>query len=107
MCSVTRDILERKGPQGGPQKRLDRRLEGVAEAVGGGYYRLQIPLKLAFVVRETVAGHRLGALEEGGETGLPMQPCPSPSDQARAGLRLQADARPHRIPLLRSAAPCI
>ena len=31
-----RDALEGKGPQRGPQKRLDRRLEEVAEAVGGG-----------------------------------------------------------------------
>ena len=46
-----------------PQKRLGRRLEDVAEAGGGGYYRLQMPLKLALAVRETVAGRRLGALE--------------------------------------------
>ena len=36
---------------------------GVAKAVGGGYCRLQILLKPALAVRETVAGHRLGALE--------------------------------------------
>ena len=30
-----RDVLEGKGPQRRPQKRLDRRLEEVAEAVGG------------------------------------------------------------------------
>ena len=41
-------------------------LEGVAEVVGGGYCRLQMPLKLALGVRGTVAGHRLGALEGGG-----------------------------------------
>ena len=29
-----------------PQKRLDRQLEEVAKAVGGGYCRLQMPLKL-------------------------------------------------------------
>ena len=58
LCST--DALEVKGPQ----KRFDRRLEEVAKAVGGGYCRLQMPLKLA--VRETVAGHRLGALEAGG-----------------------------------------
>ena len=34
--------------------------------VGGGYYRLQMPLKLALAVREPVAGRRLGALEGGG-----------------------------------------
>ena len=30
-----------------PQRQLGRRLEEVAKAVGGGYCRLQIPLKLA------------------------------------------------------------
>ena len=57
------DALEGKGPQRLPQGQLDRRLEGVAKAVGGGYCQLQMPLKLALGVRETVAGHRLGALE--------------------------------------------
>ena len=61
-----RDALERKGPQRRPQKRLGRRLEGVAKAVGGGYCRLQMPLKPALAVRGTVAEHRLGALEGGG-----------------------------------------
>ena len=41
---------------------LDRRLEEVAKAVGGGYCRLQLPLRLAFAVRETLAGHRGGQL---------------------------------------------
>ena len=36
-------------------------MEEVAKAVGGGYCRLRMPLKLAFVLSETVAGHRLGA----------------------------------------------
>ena len=57
---------EEKAPQRRPQQRLDRRLEEVAQAVGGGYCRLQMPLKPAFGVRRTAAGHRLGALEEGG-----------------------------------------
>ena len=61
-----RDALEGEGAQRWFQKRSDRRLEEVAQAVGGGYCRLQMPLKLAFGVRETVAGHRLGALEGGG-----------------------------------------
>ena len=61
-----RDALDGKGPQRRPQQRLGRRLEEVAKAVGGGYCRLQIPLKLAFAVRGTVAGHRLGALRGGG-----------------------------------------
>ena len=45
------------------------RLEEVAKAVGGGYCRLQMPLKPALGVRGTVAGHRLGALE--GVGGVP------------------------------------
>ena len=61
----TRDASEGKGPQRRAQQRLDRRLEGVAKAVAGGYCRLQMPLKLAPGVRETAAGHRLGALEGG------------------------------------------
>ena len=57
--------------------------EAVRQAVGGGcqsswggYCRLQMPLKLAFAVRETVAGHRLGALEGGGCP--PFQCIPAP-----------------------------
>ena len=60
-----RDALEGKGSQRRSQKRFDRRLERVAKAVGGGYCRLQMPLKLAPAVRGTVAGHRLGALVGG------------------------------------------
>ena len=52
---MARDALEGKGPQRRPQKRLDRRLEGVAKAVAGGNCRLQMPWKLALAVRETVA----------------------------------------------------
>ena len=61
------------------------RREGASEAapeavrqavgVGGGYYRLQMPFRLARAVRQTVAGHRLGALEGGGGDTLPMHPC--------------------------------
>ena len=61
------DAFEGKGPPRRPQKRLDRRLEGVAKAVGGGYCRLQTPLRLALGIGETAAGHRLGALEGEGE----------------------------------------
>ena len=43
----------------------------VRQAVGGGYCRLQMPLRLAFSVRGTVAGHRLGALEGGGVPSPP------------------------------------
>ena len=66
ICGGGRDALEGEGHQRRPQRRLDRRLEEVAKAVGGGYCRLQMPLKLALGVRGTVAGHRLGALERGG-----------------------------------------
>ena len=62
--------MEGKGPQRRPQERLDRRLEEVFKAVGGGYCRLQMPLRLALAFRETVAGHRRGALE-GGSGDLP------------------------------------
>ena len=51
------------------QRRLDRRLEEVAKAVGGGYCRLPKPLRLALAASGTVAGHRLGVLEGGGGGG--------------------------------------
>ena len=86
---ASRDALEVKGPQRGPQQRLDRRLEEVAKAVGGRCCRLQMPLRRALGVRGTVAGHRLGSWREGGGVGmtpwcdegggappLPMHPCP-------------------------------
>ena len=52
-------------------------MEEVAKAVGGGYCRLQMPLKPALAVRDTGAGRRLGALlGAGGGTPppLPMHP---------------------------------
>ena len=66
------DAVEGKGPQRRPQRRLDGRLEGVAKAVGGGYCRSQMPLKLALGVGGTVAGRRLGGPEEGGGGTLPF-----------------------------------
>ena len=51
-----RDAVEEKGSQRRPQRRLDGRLEEVAKAVGGGYCRLQTPLRLALGVRETMVG---------------------------------------------------
>ena len=65
---LTRAALEGRGPRRRPQRRLGRRLEEVAESVGGGYCRLQMPLRRAVGVRGTVAGHRLGAL---GGDGVP------------------------------------
>ena len=47
--------------------RLPKRLKG-------GYCRLQMPLKLALAVRETVTGHRLGALEGRGGGGGGAKP---------------------------------
>ena len=62
-----RDAVEEKGPQRWPSRPLERRLKEVAKAVGDGYCRLQMPLRLALNITETVAGHRLGALEGGGD----------------------------------------
>ena len=70
-----RDALEGKGPQRRSQKRLDRRSEEVAEAVGGGYCRLQMPLKLVLAVRETVAVGRGWAPWRRGGGGLPPFQC--------------------------------
>ena len=71
--TTPRDASEGKGPQ----RRLGRRLEEVAEAVGGGYCRLQMPLRLALAVRGTVAGHRLRARGGGGGTSPPSQCIPA------------------------------
>ena len=75
--------------RGGPQRRVDGRLEEVAKAVGGGYCRLLMPLKVELGVRETVAGHRLGALAAAGGClpPLPMHAPPPPP-------------RPHPLPRL-------
>ena len=54
--------------------RLDRRLEEVAKAVGGGYCRLQMPFKLA-----RQGEHWLGALEEGvSDSRHRLGPCTGP-----------------------------
>ena len=84
------DALDWKGPQRWPQGPLDRRLEEAAEAVGGGYWRLQMPLRLALGVRETAAGHRLGALEGGGWGPPPLSNAalPPPDGQHKALLAL-------------------
>ena len=69
-----RGALAGKGPQRPPGRRLDRRLEDVAEAAGGGYCPLQVPLRLALGARETVAGR--SALEGGVPPPLPMHAPP-------------------------------
>ena len=57
--------------------------EAVTQAVGGGcqrgYCRLQMPLKLAFAVKGTVTGHRLGTLEGGGGASPPSNASVPPS----------------------------
>ena len=63
------DAVAGQGPRRRPQKRLGRRLEEVAKAVGGGYCRLQMLLKPALGVRGTGAGHGLGVLVGGGGGG--------------------------------------
>ena len=96
--SPPRNALERKGPKRLPQKRLDRRLEEFAEAVGGGYCRLQMPLKLTlgrtWRVRGTAAGHRLGALE--GRGRVPPPTSNAPTFIPRCVLCWPAGPRPHR-----------
>ena len=76
--ALTGVALEGKGPRRRPQKRLDRRLEGVAKAVGGGYCRLQMPLTLALGVRGTVRRAQAGRPGGGGGGGylLPFQCIP-------------------------------
>ena len=71
--------IGREGTSEAAPKRLGRRLEEVAKAVGGGYCRLQMPLRLALGVRGTVAGRRLGALEGGGVPSPPFQCIPAPA----------------------------
>ena len=65
-CSGGQGSIRREGTSDAPQRQLDRRLEEVAKAIGGGYCRLQMPLTLALGVRDTVAGHKLGGLKGGG-----------------------------------------
>ena len=64
----------------GGWRRLPKRL-------GGGYCRLQMPLRLALAVRGTVAGHRLGALEGGTSppSNAPLGRGPGMSDGDGAG----------------------
>ena len=91
LSGTVRVALDGKGPQRRPQRRQDRRLEEVSQAVGGGYCRLQMPWKLALGVRETVAGQRLGALEGGGGVSpppLPMHPWARPQALALPSISL-------------------
>ena len=76
-AGMRRGASEGKGPQRRSQQWLGRRLEEVAKAVGGGYCRLQMPLKLALGVRGTAAGHRLGDPEPR-QSGAEPPPPPPP-----------------------------
>ena len=81
-----RDASEGKGPQGRPRQRLDRRLEEVAQAVWGGYCRLQMLLRLALAVRGTVAGQRLGALEAPPRSNASLGPARGVGSGGECGL---------------------
>ena len=61
------------------------RLEGVVEAVGGGYCWFQMPLAPALAVRGTVAGRRLGARRGGlgGWRSSPPSNASLPGDEVR------------------------
>ena len=65
--------------------------QAVGGAVGGGYCRLQMPLKLAFGVRGTVAGYRLGAVDQG------EGPLPPPLSNASLGSPANPAAAPPTI----------
>ena len=82
------DALAGKRPQRRPRKRAGRRLQAVAKAVGGGYCRLHMPLRLALGVRGTVAGRRLGALRGGGGFPPAFQCIPLRGGGGRANLLL-------------------
>ena len=74
--------IRREGASEAVPEAVRRAVGGGCQAVGRGYCWLQMPLKLALGVRGTVAGHRLGTVEEGGGVPLPfpMHPCsPRPS----------------------------
>ena len=48
--------IRREGIQTWSQRRVDRRLEGVAKAVGGGYCRLPMPLSMALAIERQWLG---------------------------------------------------
>ena len=77
--------IRRKGASEAAPKAVRQAVE-VAKAVGGGYCRLQMPLKLAFAVSGTVAGHGLCALRGGGGGVPPPLPMHSAVRPAVSGL---------------------
>ena len=82
--------IRREGASEAAPEAVRQAVGRVAKAVGGGYCRLQMPLKLALAVRETVARHRLGALEG----ALPMHTCPRPFEGH--GIYCESDGVPRR-----------
>ena len=62
-CRTTRDALEGKGPQRRPQKRLDRRLEEVAKAIGGRVLSVTNAIEAGTCHRRHSGWDWLGALE--------------------------------------------
>ena len=68
------DALQGKGPRRPPHRRLERRLEEVDKAVGGGCCRLQMPFKLAGDSGWASAGRPGGGGREGAPPPLPMHP---------------------------------
>ena len=89
-AAVCRGASEGKGPQRPSQRRLGRRLEEVAKAVGGGYCRLQMPLRLALVVR---GGQWLG-IGWAPWRGLPPHHPMHPSGGGGGGSCPPVDSRP-------------
>ena len=84
------DALEVKGPQRWPQRRLGRRLEEVAEAVGGRLLSVTNAVE-ALGVRETVA-----ALGGGGGRAALEGKGPVPDPTNRGQKNDGADERSHR-----------
>ena len=104
--------IRRDGASETAPEALDRRLEEVAEAVGGGYCRLQMPLKLALGVRGTVAGHWKGALKGGGGVPPPLPTHPGggglhPRNPAIILQQRMLHRPPQAIPGARPAPTCI
>ena len=77
--------MRREGTSEAAPEAVRQAVGGLSKRVWGGYCRLQTPLKLALAVRGTVAGHRLGALEDGGGGVPPPAPLTPPRPQRSAG----------------------
>ena len=91
---TSRPALEREAPQRQPQKRLDRRLEEATKSVGGNYWRLQMPLKLALAARETLLRVGWAHWRKGGGGCLPPFRCIHASGPALAVPRQHTRSSP-------------